>query len=569
MQHIESLVIFADALKAKGELRRAIDYYKQGLVQHKNIKMTLGLGSSSGPSGSGTSSSGSGNASGNKRSAASRSFNSASSGPVSSPTSVGIENDAEKARASNSNRGTSKDSSANGFDLGQVEALIKFRIARCYSKLQQDQAALKMLESITSRYRTSNMILAMAELYSRLGMDRPTISAYREALRSSPYALGAVDALARLGVPGADVAQSVTARANPDDLGWLLNYVEAQSEFALSQHKAAYLSFHKLDKALPGQVDVLGCMAELQLELGDHNSSLMLFKKARAADPKSCARMDSYANLLRQQNDANRLNSLTRELMDIDPKRPEAWVSAAHFCDLNGDTNNTSKFVSKALELDPSHVSAHQLKGQVQLAVGQPELSVSAMYKAYSLRRDFASYKGLVHAYLAVPKLGEALRTAKEALQLMPKDSRTMLLLGRVFAQTPGDGRKKASKAYAKALKLDPLCHEAAIAFADLYLEQHRARPSQFDVQPAISLLTASLHHQSKDFLHVKLGDLYTAATEYGPALEQYHYALSINQDFAMAKLGIERVEKLKMGVDPDADDDNEYLDNDDFDRNL
>jgi Flp pilus assembly protein TadD len=165
----------------------------------------------------------------------------------------------------------------------------------------------------------------------------------------------------------------------------------------------------------------------------------------------------------------------------------------------------------------------------------------------------------LVNAYLAIPKVSEALRTAKEALQLMPKDARAVLLVGRVLAHTPGDGRKKASKAYAKALKLDPLCVEAATAFADLYLQQHEAQPGGCDMQPAVQVLLQTLQHQSTDALHVKLGMVYLAATDYGAALTHFHSALSYNPDNDEAKHGVDRLTKLLQGADPDADEEGDY----------
>jgi predicted TPR repeat methyltransferase len=81
-----------------------------------------------------------------------------------------------------------------------------------------------------------------------------------------------------------------------------------------------------------------------------------------------------------------------------------------------------------------------------------------------------------VNSFLALSKVGEALRVAKEALQLMPKDARAVLMVGNVLSMSK-DGAPKAIKAYSKVLKLNPQSHDAAIAMADLYLMHCRHDP--------------------------------------------------------------------------------------------
>jgi anaphase-promoting complex subunit 7 len=58
------------------------------------------------------------------------------------------------------------------------------------------------------------------------------------------------------------------------------------------------------------------------------------------------------------------------------------------------------------------------------------------------LMDTYLSLAGLVDAYLAVPKYKEALCTAKQALQLMPRSAYAITLVGRVLAKAP-DGHEK------------------------------------------------------------------------------------------------------------------------------
>ena len=47
-------------------------------------------------------------------------------------------------------------------------------------------------------------------------------------------------------------------------------------------------------------------------------------------------------------------------------------------------------------------------------------------------------------------------------------------------------------------------------------------------------------------------------AQKYGPAMEHYHIALSLNENNEEAQTGLDRLEKLMKGIDPDmvSDDD-------------
>lgn len=511
---LESLLVFADVLRAKGETKRAVDYYKKALAERKAVRPVL-----------------------------------------------------QSRRRGQSGKWDPARLRADEERLSKMGADIRFAVARCQARLGQKQSAIKTMDAINEAHRTPSMLLWTGQLYLACGMENQTVSSYEAAVRRAPYALGAVRSLLRLGVGAADVADTVVAGAAPEDAGWLRLFVQAHGAASMNQHRPALEALTALGRAAPENAHVLTSMAEEQLELKLEEAAVGSFQQARAADAKSLEGMDLYASVVRRHKDGVRLNALSRQLVDVDDARPEPWMSVALFCDLNGDAMSALQFVCKALELDPLHVPAHHFKGALQLRMNQPALAVTAFYKAYSLRRTFAAYKGLVDSYLAIPKVSEALRTAKEALQLMPKDARAVLLVGRVLAHTSSDGRKKASKAYAKALKLDPRCHEAAVAFADLYLQHaQEARDADpdaaVDVQPAIAVVRETLQHGEDGALHVKLGDLHAAEAQFDMALAEYHKALSLDQGMPEAKVGIERLEKLMRGQDQDEDGDYE-LDND------
>ncbi|GBG23822.1 Anaphase-promoting complex subunit 7 [Hondaea fermentalgiana] len=504
--HLESVLLFADVLKRQGENKRAIEFYNQALTLRENLR-----GCPSTPASSLLSET-------SKRSVAAL------------PASLAGSKENDFSR------------SQRGLDLDMLEAHIRFSIARCLSALDMSQAAIRMLESIDAKHRTASMLLWMGKLYESSGMDRPTVSSYREALRSQPYALRAATSLLRLGVNANDVWQVCQGQVAAADQAWLHRFVDAHGLMSLNQYGPALQQFHKLSQEVPNNSHVLTNMAYINLQTDDLDDALTHFRSARRADPTSMENMDVYARAIYEVGDETRLNSLTRELMDIDEKHPAPWLAVALFCDTKGDSMSALKFLGKALELDHHHVASYQFKGLLHLRMSQPELGVSAFYKSYSIRRDYFAYQGLVHAYMSIPKLSDALRTAKEALQLMPKNPRAIVLVGRVLAQTSGDGPKKAKKAYLKALKLDPKCHEAAIALADLNIEEEKHN-FMSELKPAVEILQEALRHSRREELHVKLGDVFVMNGRYPQALHHYNAALSLNSNCYSAKEGLERIE--------------------------
>ena len=74
----------------------------------------------------------------------------------------------------------------------------------------------------------------------------------------------------------------------------------------------------------------------------------------------------------------------------------------------------------------------------------------------------------------------------------------------------------------------------------------------------SIELLLHSLQSLNHDFLHTKLADVYVLNEQYSDALAYYHAAISLNPQSEAANAGIDRLEKLMHGVDPDLDDDDD-----------
>jgi anaphase-promoting complex subunit 7 len=80
------------------------------------------------------------------------------------------------------------------------------------------------------------------------------------------------------------------------------------------------------------------------------------------------------------------------------------------------------------------------------------------------------------------------------------------------------------------------------------------------------------LEHHNHDFVHVKLAEVYTSSRKYSEALSYFHTALryvypqsrtcpdnllaSLSPNCTAALQGLDRLEKLMRGVDPDLEED-------------
>ncbi|KAK3038988.1 hypothetical protein RJ639_027473 [Escallonia herrerae] len=189
-------------------------------------------------------------------------------------------------------------------------------------------------------------------------------------------------------------------------------------------------------------------------------------------------------------------------------------------------------------------------KGNLFLSLNRPDAAVIAFRSALELRPDLRSYQGLVHSYLVLSKIKEALHAAREAMKAMPQSARALKLVGDVYASNSG-GREKAKKFYESALRLDPGYLGAALALAELHVMEGRNGD-------AVSLLERYLKEWADDSLHVKLAQVLAATNMVQEALSHYQAALRINAQNEAAKKGLERLEKQMKGVDPDAPEEDE-----------
>jgi anaphase-promoting complex subunit 7 len=288
--------------------------------------------------------------------------------------------------------------------------------------------------------------------------------------------------------------------------------------------------------------------------MNDEAGAARTFHTVRQLDRCTVDSMDLYGQILARQNAMDELNELASTLLEVDDKRPEAWSALALYHEARHDHDKAIAFVDKAISMDQRSAFAHRLKGAILLAQNHPDHASVSFFKSNELVKDISSYEGLVDSYLAAGKHNEAICSAREASISAPRDARAVTLLGLALQQGAETEEKKnrAKRALRNALTLDPSALRPLLSLVQLYAQEK-------DYEACIELLKQGIEGsseakssplQGQDVLHMKLGEIYTAAENYKDALGSYHAALAINPMNLEVQRCLDRLEAIVRGVD-------------------
>jgi anaphase-promoting complex subunit 7 len=470
--------------------------------------------------------------------------------------------------------------------MAETEAKIKFEVAKCHVKLNSPRAALAELETVSSRYRTLPLLLTLAKLYRINGYERASTSTYRECLRLCPFAVEAWISLAELGMKAEELSgilaqhfpsasdqskQQLIASKGSSGVGssestrkkdkrwepstWIPHLVSChQFKYADETSKSVEMVKGFINNVFPNNVHLLLELAHSHSTSGNFREAITCFQHARNVDNACVKKMDHYAFALNATHNVVELNRLTHDLLRIDNRKPETWVSASLYWDGKGDRLRALSYAEKGLRLDDTHAMLHLLKGNLCLKLNRPDSAVNAFRKAQTLQPNISAFEGLTRAYTAYGKHKEALVTAREAVRLMPSSTKAMLLLGNVYAKQ-SESRDRAMKIFEGILRSSPRCKEAILSKIDIHVANR-------NLVAAEHTLTKHLETHVNDDLHTRLAGILMESQKYGQATEHYHIALSLNEANEEAQTGLERLEKLMKGIDPDMVTDDEIDDN-------
>ena len=444
---------------------------------------------------------------------------------------------------------------------------VVWKSARCRIACREFGDALKLLEGVPMQHRTLPMHMAIGRLCRQLPHDtlntRRAVEAFSAALRENAFATEALLALMHLGMSAKDVlrrhAEAATTQAAAqgaaaaDASSWLKPLLTAHGHAITHQHDKAAKGFTALAARHGTWAHVHRQLGQAQRVCLNLDAARVAFSMARKLDPLCVGLSDEHAVVLHRLGEAPALNQLVHQMLAVDNHRPEPWVAAAVYSAMRGDDKAKAiGLVEQAIQLDPDHAFAHVTKGSLLLTWGgrdKAEQAVACFRRANELRREFESFKGLVDAYKEVPSFKDALYSAKQALQLNSRNVRAITLVGAVMASSSKEGgHDKAIQAFNKALEYDPTSIDAIMALVDLHLQKG-------DFRRCIELLKHRLEHKSNQSeVQAKLALVYAQNQQLNEALTCYHQALSFNKYNEDAIKGLARLERQIAGEDTEED---------------
>ena len=453
--------------------------------------------------------------------------------------------------------------------VDDLERRVRLKLARNAKRLGDFELALSILQSVRVPLRSAAIWIELGRLLAISGKTRQAGSAFQEALKANPYALAAAEELMKLSGKSTSTRtkklfeECLKSRAMHDrDAPWVSKILEYNMFLWSCKPGKAAESCNRLIYNFPNQAYCLSLQGKAYYEMGSDEKCVHYLQKAREIDPFILDNASTLSMALCAQGNSAALAALTHDLFSIDDTRPEPWLSAAVYSDMQGETAKALKFVSKCLAIDSSNIHGLQIKAKLLLSQGHPETALPIYSKLHAMRRDVSTYQGLVEAYLAVNRTGEAIRISKEALKVHLKDARIVVLCGQVLAKT-GEFAK-AARTLKKALKMQPSSREAAWMFANVVMQEMKTTNQiSIELPFAIKTIQDILKYESmrEDCrsnpidLHVKLGDLVLASGDFQGSIQHYHAALSIGFSHE-AQRGIEVAQKRMRGEGDDPEDD-------------
>jgi tetratricopeptide (TPR) repeat protein len=179
------------------------------------------------------------------------------------------------------------------------------------------------------------------------------------------------------------------------DHDFLIQFTECFYEAQNCHFQAAISGFQQLQDQYPHSPLVMEQLARTYQRSGDFFSAGQVFGRIRRTKPYSIEQLDYFALLFRHKGSLGSAERLADEMYTMAPDRHETYVVSAIVKMMKNDYENALSEVSNAIKKEPRHALAHQVKGDILLAIGKTGEASLSYRNAYKICRDVMTYDGL------------------------------------------------------------------------------------------------------------------------------------------------------------------------------
>ena len=426
-------------------------------------------------------------------------------------------------------------------------ARIQSKLAQCLMSGGDFAGAKSIIIEIPVNMRNVECWYDLGVCHENLGEMRDAAWAMAAVLRLEPYAYEALEKIIALGFrESVDYAEDL---ADTKDLKLLF---ESDLMLRKFHYNEAISILVALQTRHPTNSDIQLRLAVALFKNGRNQDACNVFRDLYAQHPFLMKGKDVYAGILISFSKVVELTQLVSTIIGTTSKNhsPEAWTVLARYCESINQIERGLIYTDKALSIDQHHIEALMVRGFLLNKLNKFVDALNSFKRAHKLYPDAHTYDSLVNICINLQKTREALAITKEMSHYLGGYEKTPICVGNVL-QMAGQ-HVKAASAFQTALNRNPDSVEAIFGLTGVLCSQ-----GQHDA--AIRILEKCQTRYRTDWMHVRLGEIYSSKNDLQSALYHFITALSINPECEKAKKAANQIESDLRG-DGTVDDDNSAM---------
>jgi tetratricopeptide (TPR) repeat protein len=362
-------------------------------------------------------------------------------------------------------------------DSTKAQALTaRSRLALLKLRSGKTQEAADLVSEILEEAPTDAIgLLTRAELALQRDDTSAAIVDLRTALGNEPDSVPVAAALARAhllaGQP--ELAEQVlrgVVELKPQDVQARLTLAQFLVDRGRARDAAPVIEQLVLQQ--PGNVPALAALAQLQLAGRDPGAALRSASMIQALQPTAASGYLLAGQIQESQQQAEAARKTYELAAKMDPNSLEPLIALARLNVRNGQPESTLPLLEQRIELTPSNAMLYVLRGEVLLAMRQPQRAAESFAAAVDKQPTLlAAYRGLARSQMQAQRWDDAVTTLRQGMKATGEAPVLALELAAVLAQR---GRTSdAIAVYERMLARDPAMDPAANDLALLLASQH------------------------------------------------------------------------------------------------